>query len=311
MAARAIPAPFCMHLSKIVGFCQFLLLPCAACFAQGLDSLAIGGTALDVDILGNLFVVDSDRNSLALYSREGKLLRQVSGQGWGNDQFDRPLGIWSRNGLDVFVADYGNHRVQRFDRTLSYVSTLFTREANDPAVRFGYPTDVTLSRLGALFLCDSENDRIVKVSMSNQIERGFGGLDAGAGRLLSPTQVEVGPNDQVYVLDGNRVIVFDVFGNFLNQLAAGLFTQPSLMVADENGTLVLDRDLLYSFDARDRPSHATEVRALTQGRLDGRSVRSLAFARGILYLLTEKTLFLIRDFLRNQSEGVEKEQETQ
>ena len=37
--------------------------------------------------------------------------------------------------------------------------------------------------------------------------------------MYSPTQVECGPKDHVYVVDGARLLVFDNFGNFLRTIA--------------------------------------------------------------------------------------------
>ena len=275
--------------------------------AQSLDSLAVGGSSLDVDIYGNLFVLDANRNLLTLFLKDGTQVRQVGGQGWGDNQFDRPTGLWARNGLDVFVADYGNHRIQRFDRTLSFISSLFTRDDDDPDRRFGYPTDVALSRLGALFICDTENSRILKVSMSNEVERNFGGYDAGRGRLYAPEQVEVGPKDFVYVLDQRRIMVFDVFGNFIHELASNLFQHPSGMFADGEGVLVLDGDTLYTFDAEDRPGKAVDIRAFG-GRVRGKDVRSLVMSNKILYFLTGDGVYMITNSgLRDPQSPVDKE----
>lgn len=171
----------------------------------------------------------------------------VGGSGWENDQFDRPAGIWARNGIDVFVADYGNHRIQRFDGHLNYVSTLSTRDNPNPDVRFGYPTDVALSRLGYLYVCDSENARIVKINQFGQVERTFGGFGAGEGRLLAPTQIQCGPHDQIFVQDGTRIAVYDNFGNFLRQLGGG-FQSPIALYADESRVIVADSSRIFMFD---------------------------------------------------------------
>src|SRR5437867_9667221 len=115
------------------------------------------GERIDIDIYGNIYILSADRNTLKVLSKDRTLKREIGGSGWENDQFDRPTGVWARNGIDVFVADYGNHRIQRFDRNLNYVSTLYTRDNPNPEERFGYPTDVAVSRLGDLFICDTEN----------------------------------------------------------------------------------------------------------------------------------------------------------
>jgi len=280
--------------------------------AQVSDSLAIHGTGFEVDVYGSLFVVDSESNLLAVYSPGKQVsLRQVGGQGWGNDQFDRPLGLWARNGIDVFVADYGNHRIQRFDRNLNFVSSFFTRDDEDPGKRFGYPADIALSRLGDLFICDTENSRILKVNGLNKVERAFGGFDAGNGRLYSPKQVEVGGWDNVFVLDRARILVFDVFGNFLYTLGEQLFESPSVLFADQDGVMVLDGNLLYSFDENGRSGRMSDILELVNRRFHGEDVRAMTYAKGVLYFLTEKGITVLNDpGVRGKEKAVDKEKKS-
>jgi len=261
---------------------------------QVLGSDSIRGSQIEVDVHGNITLLETERNTIRRLTRELAPADQVGGSGWRNDQFDRPSGVWARNGIDVFVADYGNHRIQRFDRSLNFVSSLSTRESDNAAERFGYPTDVALSRLGDLYICDSENTRIVKVDRSNRVERSFGGFDAGKGRLRNPRTLEIGPRDRVYVLDGTRILVFDSFGNFMRQVAGGMFQgSPPVIFADEKGLVVLSSDVLYCFDEEDRLQASIALESLVAGRLE--NVRSLAFSAKKCYLLTDSGLLIVVD----------------
>ncbi len=250
--------------------------------------LPVAGTSLDVDIEGNFFVLDVANNVLRLYSREGVLQGETGGPGWEPGRFDRPSGIWARNGIDVFVADYGNHRVQRFDRGLTFVSSLSTRESNEPSQRFGYPSDVALSRMGELFVCDTENQRIVKVGSQNRVELSIGGFDAGKGRLHNPTRLDIGPEDHLYVLDGPRIMAYDMFGNFLHELYQGMFTGPSFLFADAEQIMVLDDSLLYCFDAAERPAGVMRIRSIP-GMADAK-IQGFAANNGRLFFLAETGL---------------------
>ena len=254
---------------------------------------AIEGDRLDVDIYGNIFVLDAERNTLRQYTREQKLVREVGGPGWQDAQFDRPKGIWARNGIDIFVADFGNHRIQRFDRTLSFVSSLSTRSSDNPDERFGYPTDVAISRLGELFICDGENSRMVKVNRLSQVERTFGGFGAGEGSLRNPERVEIGPGDNLYVQDGDRIVEFDAFGNFVENLSAGVFKKPSCLFADPNGIVVVDDTTLYCFDSHNRPEAVLSLPRLLGGPV--KEIRSIALSIGNLYILTSTGLSVIPD----------------
>jgi DNA-binding beta-propeller fold protein YncE len=213
----------------------------------------------------------------------------MGGMGWENSKLDNPRGLWARNGIDVFVADYGNHRVQRFDRRLNYVSTFFTRESETADDRFGYPTDVGVSRLGDLFVCDGENQRLIRVGRDGTTIRSMGDYAAGKGRLTAPSRVDVGAQDRVYVVDGRRIVVFDLFGNYLHDLPLGL--APEVFWADERGLLVAADGRLFVFDADERPCGIEELVPLTGGR----PLVAVAAGGGNLYLLVRGTLLITPD----------------
>jgi DNA-binding beta-propeller fold protein YncE len=253
----------------------------------------VRGTQIDGDVYGNIYVLDGERNTLRLYDREGNLRREIGGTGWENDQFDRPSGIWARNGIDVFVADFGNHRIQRFDRSLAYVSTFSTRDNANPDERFGYPSDVTLSRLGELFVCDTENSRIVKVDAQNKVERSFGGFGGGKGRLTSPSRLDAGARDAIYVMDRHRVAVFDAFGNFLHDLLPGVILHPDALYADPDCVLVADGGTLYMFDGEERPTGAVPLTSLIP---DTGPVMGMVRQQGKLIILTGEGLRTLLDF---------------
>lgn len=284
-----------------------LFVSCGAVQSQRPDTTILSGTRFDVDLNGNLFVVESEKNVLRKFSKEHALQKEIGGTGWGDDQFDHPSGVWARNGIDVFVADYGNHRIQRFDRNLAFISSFSTRDRPNTDVRppdgrasFGYPTDVAISRLGDLFICDSENSRILKVVGQSQVQKAFGGFDAGKGRLRKPSRIEIGPNDNVYVLDampagrqGNRVVEFDNFGNFVRVIGEGLFQNAIHIFSDESGLIVLDDTKLFFFDRDDRLVLDVQFDSLL--KIQQSNVRAFAFSRGVGYFLTSQGMLTAAD----------------
>ena len=260
--------------------------------AAGQAPIPMPGTRIDVDVNGNVFVLDARAGTLTLYDRGMQIVAQTGGPGWENGRFDEPAGMWARNGLDVLVADFGNHRVQRFDRSLSFISSLYTRDAQNPRERFGYPADVSLSRLGELFICDTENARIVKINAQNRVESTFGD-GAGRGRLSHPTQVEIGPGETIVVLDTPRVVVFDSFGNFVSTVPEPLLRAPSCLFADQETVALVDNNRVLCFDTSFRPVESFDVKDLL-GFMPVR-VLSLAIAGGRWYLLTEAGLSVFDD----------------
>jgi len=256
-------------------------------------TVPVEGTNLDVDLYGTVYVINASSATLTLLDADLRVVMQTGGPGWENGQFDQPSAVWARNGLDIFVADYGNHRIQRFDRQLAFVSSLSTRDSDSPDQRFGYPTDVALSRMGELFICDGENQRIVKVNRLSQVEKVFGGFDAGKGKLQKPTRIAIGPADNLYVLDGGRVVVFDPFGNFLRELYERMWRQPSALWAEAGRVLVADEDTLRCFDQEGRLMQSvilTEVAPRIVG-----NIRAVGAQNGRLYLLSNAGISVTRD----------------
>jgi DNA-binding beta-propeller fold protein YncE len=269
-----------------------LMLVSGSLNAQGV-TVAVAGTDIDVDLYGTVYVLDAPSSTLRLLNTHLQSTAVTGGPGWENGRFDQPSAVWARNGLDIFVADYGNHRIQRFDRQLAFVSSLSTRDGDSPDQRFGYPTDVALSRLGELFICDGENQRVVKVNGQSQVVKAFGGFDAGRGKLEKPTRLAIGPSDYVYVLDGSRILVFDSFGNFLRELYENIWKHPSAIFADETRVLVADQGALYCFDHQERPAGKVSFSGFAP-TVKG-EVRSIGAQDGKLYLLDEAGLTVADD----------------
>jgi hypothetical protein len=278
---------------RVVVFMMALMGMAVPVRAQAPVPIPLEGTSLDVDVYGNTFVVDSRNSTLALYDRAMRKIASTGGPGWEQGRFDQPAGLWARNGLDVYVADYGNHRIQRFDRTLNFVSSFSSGDDENVSERFGHPSDVVLSRLGDLYICDTENECIVKVNSASRAAASFGGFGAGQGRLQHPIQVEIGANDWVYVLDPPRVIVFDGFGNFLSTLPDGVLSHPTGLFADTKGIMVVDGDSLFCFDAAHHMANVFSLAALTGRRCA--NVTSFVVAGGSLYVLCADGLSVTPD----------------
>ncbi|HEX9657892.1 MAG TPA: NHL repeat-containing protein [Bacteroidota bacterium] len=253
--------------------------------------LPVTGDNLDIDISGAFYVLDGHASTITKISPEGKILARIGGPGWDNDRFDQPSGIWARNGLDIFVADYGNHRIQRFDRDLSFVSSFSTRESENANERFGYPADVALSRLGELYICDTENVRVIKVDRRNRVELSFGGVDAGKGRLTSPRKLAIGPGDHLFVLDDAIVREFDAFGNYLRDLIPREFLSPISLFGDEEALVVCDRDSLRFYVGRGSQSFFLDELLGNERRV----VRDFSISKGSVFFLTETGVTAVPD----------------
>lgn len=186
-----------------------------------------------------IYVLDRSENRIVLF-RDGQTNpTTIGGYGWGSSSFDGPSGIAS-DGLNLYISDYGNHRIQRFDRTLSFISSFSTRESENPQVRFGYPSGVDLSRQGDLLLLDGENSRVLRFSPRSLFLGSFGDIEIRSRRLRRPLKIVASHTDRVYVLEPNRLIEYDHVGNFLRSIGEGELKSATSVVLVGQSFIVIE-----------------------------------------------------------------------
>jgi hypothetical protein len=192
---------------------------------------------------GSIYVLDADENTLSKFSRLQDPPKTIGGFGWSSSLFDKPTGV-ATDGVNVYVSDYGNHRIQRFDRNLNYISSLSTRDTSDVASRFGYPLDVALSELGDLFILDGENIRVMKFNPQDSFERSFGDIRNGAGNLQHPVKF-IATNSRIFIGEKNKILVYDYFGNYLGTIGEGTIHNLVGLTMLTNGFLAASSDTLW------------------------------------------------------------------
>lgn len=161
---------------------------------------------------GYFYVADNGSDEIYKIDSLGSKLIAFGGYGWGNGQFDFPIDV-SLNALNIFVTDRNNHSVQQFDKDLNFISRLYTRDGENSDAAFGFPLSADISSMGDLFILDSENKRILKFDLFGKFIQQFGGFDAGEFSIKNPKKLIVTGNNNVMVLDGKNLIIFDIFGN--------------------------------------------------------------------------------------------------
>ena len=245
--------------------------------------------AFSLDPIGRFYVIDSENNQLLLLNSDGNLLKRIGGYGWTVLSFDRPTDVSAQNGLDIYIADYGNHRIQHFDQTLNYISSLYFRDNERSAERFGYPSGIAISSQGDLFISDQENSRIVKVNRNATFDKAFGGLDAGSGRLQHPGKVRAGANGNVYVQDGNALKVFDIFGNYLRTIGAGMFDDLRSFQFEQDTLCVLDGCKVMFMNEEGAVGNVVDLSRISPGK-EGCIIKDILTRNGTMFILTSYSI---------------------
>lgn len=124
--------------------------------------------------------------------------------GSGNFQFSHPYGIHVDASWYVFVADYGNNRIQKFGPTLYYQATIGSSGSGQG--QLNGPNDVTEDANGSLIVTEWGNARIQKLSATGIFKQFI-----GTGKFTIPMYATFDPANHLYVTDysGHAVDVFN------------------------------------------------------------------------------------------------------
>ena len=185
-----------------------------------------------VDTAGNLFIADSNNERIRKVTPEG-VISTVAGtgaRGFGGDggpatsaQFYTPRGIAVDTTGNLFIADINNNRIRKVTPggVISTVAGNGVRGFGGdggPATSalLNFPLGVAVDTAGYLFIADSDNNRIRRVTPGGIIAtiagngvRGFGGDgdQATAAYLNAPIGLAVDAEGNLYIADsGNRCV---------------------------------------------------------------------------------------------------------
>jgi hypothetical protein len=162
--------------------------------------------------------------------------------------FSNPEQLSSYNGQNVFVADYGNNRVQKYDSSGNWVANFGSVGVGNG--QFQGPLGVA-ETFGKLYVADSGNNRIQILDPSTGAYLGqWGSSGTGPGQFQNPVGLAVDTsNGDVFVVDdtNSRVQIFDANGTFISQFGSsgtgnGQFSYPTSIAFDKwsQDVLVVD-----------------------------------------------------------------------
>ncbi|MDQ2630631.1 MAG: SMP-30/gluconolactonase/LRE family protein [Actinomycetota bacterium] len=163
---------------------------------------------------------------------------QFGSLGSGNGQLSNPSGVAVKGG--IWVADTGNHRIQKFTEGGAYVSqfgSLGTKKG-----QLSSPRALAFTAAGQLWVADTGNNRIQKFTEAGESLTQVGKEGTSAGQFKSPSGIAVGSSGNVWVADtgNNRIQEFSAAGVFVRQFGTagsgnGQLKSPAGVAVASNG----------------------------------------------------------------------------
>ena len=101
---------------------------------------------------------DENNHRMQVFGLDGTFQRMWGSKGTGDGEFKSPSAVVVHGDM-LYVSDYGNHRVQLFEKeTGTFVRSWGSRGAGPGQFRF--PCGIVLSDDRQLWVCDFTNQRL-------------------------------------------------------------------------------------------------------------------------------------------------------
>ena len=132
--------------------------------------------------------------------------------------FYYPSGIAVAGDDSVYVADTGNHRIQKFSSHGQFVAKWGSKgEGNG---EFFEPNGIAIDSSGYIYVADTGNHRIQKFTSDGQFVTKWGSYGGGNGEFAEPSGIAIDSSGHVYVADteNHRIQKFSSDGQFVSQM---------------------------------------------------------------------------------------------
>jgi len=145
-----------------------------------------------------------------------RFLLEWGRKGSAPSEFNFPIGIAINRKGELFVTDFYNARVQRFNPGGKLLST-FPVQPNPGGLAIDGNGDLYITHFSAMANQTPKPDHVSVVTSTGKLIRQWGRTGTGDGEFDYPGGIAISAAGRVYVADqtNRRVQVFDKFGKFL------------------------------------------------------------------------------------------------
>ena len=191
-------------------------------------------------------VTDDSYQCVYIFDGQEQLVRKFGSNGIGNGQFSNPRGLAFDANNNLYVSEWSNHRVQKFNINGEYLQQFGHQGSRNGQLY--YPGGITVHK-NRLYVAEKSNNRISVFQLTGQFC-----CIIGSGRLSNPYDVTVSANGHLLVADyNNNCTSFTLDGTYVGRFDKGQLNYPMGLTTDvlgyvlvaENGThrvAVFDQD---------------------------------------------------------------------
>ena len=200
------------------------------------------------------FYVSLYDGHIEVFNESGSKVRSIGSGGSGDGQFNTPLGIVLRGDV-MYVADNGNHRIQKLTLSGTFMSKFGSQGRGDGML--SGPCGVCLDHDGRVFVADSNNSRVSVFSDDGTFLYHIGASNEPG----YPCGLAFDPSGNLHVANNELkcVKVFSPRGDYITEYGRGQLDIVWFIAINEEGySFVSDCDTLSIFDPQHKRIFRTE-----------------------------------------------------
>jgi sugar lactone lactonase YvrE len=128
------------------------------------------------------------------------------GEGSAGGQFSKPRGITADKSGNIYVADTGNSRVQKFSPDGIFIMSFGIPGAGTGQLK--EPNGVAVAEDGTVYVVDALNHKLLRYNSSGTFDREWSGPETG---FYGPRDIVLSPEGRLYIVDQGRtrIVRFD------------------------------------------------------------------------------------------------------
>jgi tripartite motif-containing protein 71 len=177
-------------------------------------------SSVALDNAGNIYIADHNNNRIQKLAPDGTFIAKWGANngdgtpGTGNAEFNAPYGLALDTAGNVFVADSGNHRIQKLAPDGTFIAKWGANNGDGTQgsgdAEFNSPNGLVLDATGNVFVADSWNHRIQKLAPDGTFiakwgaNNGDGTQGSGNAEFNAPYGLALDTAGNFYVADTNN-----------------------------------------------------------------------------------------------------------
>lgn len=173
-----------------------------------------------VDENANIYITDDDKHRVLLFLANSKNFTIVAGSttsGSGNNQLNKPYGIFVNRIGTIYIADHDNHRIMKWTKGASSgIRVAGDGKSGSIVTQLNQPIYVTVDIDEYVYISEAGNHRITRWAPNSSSGECIAGCAGKSGRLsnqlTNPVYIAFDSHGSLYVADqnNNRVQKFSI-----------------------------------------------------------------------------------------------------